>query len=221
MKTHDLIDKIKAKFVNLPGEELILVERKHWSTFVMPLALLVIIGAIASAGIIIASSFLTDYIFLLIPALLLTISFILSLAVRSIIDWYFNLYIVTNRKIMELSYIPLSSHQTNSILLDQVKCTEIDTKIEGLINDLLDIGHVVITFDRPTHKEAFILEHLHNPEKVESYLQDALYPNLTGPAEFQLSPPNYTKNGLYNKIKNSPGKWTYIEDIVPLRGAAG
>jgi hypothetical protein len=119
---------------------------------------------------------------------------------------------------MELSYVPLSSHQTNSILLDQVKCTEIDTKIEGLFNDLLDIGHVVITFDRPTHKEAFILEHLHNPEKVESYLQNALYPNMTD-SGLKLNPPGVT-SGIYNKDKNFPGKWTYIEDIIPLKGAA-
>lgn len=217
-----LANAVKEKFVNLPGETLILVERKHWSTFAAPLALLSIMGVFAWVVLVTASSFFVNYMVLLLPALLLTSTFILSIGVRVVIDWYYNLYIVTNRKIMELSYSPLSSHTVNSVLLDQVKCTEIDTKIEGIINDILDIGHVIITFDRPTHQEEFVFEHLGNPEKVESYLQNALYPavfeeeNAPPPAYIEHSPERiYQKNN-----KNYPGKWTYIEEIMPARGVA-
>lgn len=206
---------VQSRFVTLPGEKLIFAQRKHWLIFAVPLFILSLTGIMCLASLIIASSFFINYTFLLIPAYLLSLIFMLSLALRSIIDWYFNIYIITNRRIMEVSYSPLSSHQINEVLLDQVKCTEIDTKIEGVINDFLDIGHVTITFDRPTHEEAFVFSYLLNPRKIEAYLQGALYKNAS-----QNIYQNAWQNApsLYGKDKNYPGKWTYMEEINRFGG---
>ncbi len=212
MKSNLLIQAAQSRFVTLPGEELIFAQRKHWLTFATPIFMLSIMGIAASIALIIASSMFINYLFLLFPAFLLMSVFILSVALRSIIDWYFNIYIVTNKKIMEISYSPLSSQQINEVLLDQVKCTEIDTKTEGFLNDILDIGHVIVTFDRPTHQEEFVFDYMESPRKIEAYLEGALYGSTFQNIDNQ--------NILYKKNKNSPGKWTYLEDINPFGGVA-
>ncbi len=137
-----------------------------------------------------------------------------SLALRSIIDWYFNVYVVTSRKIIEVSYSPLSSHTINQVLLDQVRCTEIDTKIEGILNDVLDIGNVVITFDRPTHQEEFAFEYVKNPREIEKYLQSTVCHDMFTRNSFgqvQQFEKRDDVVAIYNKSQKS-GKWTYVED---------
>lgn len=66
------------------------------------------------------------------------------------------MYILTTRKILEISYNPLSSRIVNDILLDHVNCTEIDLRTHGFFNELIGMGDIVITFDRPTHQEEFV-----------------------------------------------------------------
>jgi len=105
------------------------------------------------------------------------VAFIILVAlsvVLLILQWLFNFYIVTNKKIIDLQYAPPLSHNLSTILLDQVRCTEIDMQKNGLLRELLDIGDVTITFDRPTHQESFVLKGIRHPEQVDLYLGDAL-----------------------------------------------
>lgn len=213
----NLAQAVQSRFITLPGEKLIFAQRKHWLAVGLPIFILSVMGIMCLASLIVTSLFFMNYMFLLIPAYLLLLIFMLSLALKLIINWYFNIYIVTNRKIMEISYSPLSSHQTNEVLLDQVKCTEIDTKIEGLINDFLDIGQVIITFDRPTHQEEFVFNYMESPRTIEAYLQGALYRNT-----FQNNYLYTQQNSpdLYGKNRNYPEKWTYMEETNPFGGVA-
>ena len=201
---------IEKKFIKLPKEELILVERKHWLTYGVPIAILVAMGLVLISVVIpFTYSFWGNYLYLLLPSVLLMIAFISSLSLRSLVDWYFNLYILTNRKIMEVSYRPLSSHQINEVMLDQVKCTEIDTKIEGMVNDILDIGHVMITFDRPTHQDAFVMEYVNDPREIKNYVQSIV--NNNG----NYSIPNANiQPGWFSKSKLDPSHWIYTEEII-------
>lgn len=91
-----------------------------------------------------------------------------------VIDWLFDFYIVTNKKIIDMQYAPPFSHNLSTILLDQVRCTEVDMQKNGLWRELLDIGNVTITFDRPTHQESFTLNEIRHPEQVSLYLGHVL-----------------------------------------------
>ena len=94
----------------------------------------------------------------------------LSFITKNIIDWYFHMYILTTRKMLEIRYTPLSSYIMNDVLLDKVNCTEIDFRTKGIVNELLDIGDVVITFDRPTSQEEFVLRDIKSCHKLGSFL---------------------------------------------------
>lgn len=102
------------------------------------------------------------------------ISASLTVITKMIIDWYFHIYILTNRKILEFRYTPLTSYIVNDIMLDRVFCTEVDYQTSGILHDLLDLGDVIITFDRPTHQEEFVLRDIQECGQIGVFLTKQL-----------------------------------------------
>ncbi len=212
MSKNDLYKAIEDKFVTLPDEKLILVQRKHWGTFMFPVTIALSIGILFLIASTFAYKYADDYPLVIFLSLLSLFIFISTLAVRSVFDWYFNLYVVTNKKIIEVSFRPMLSRQINAVFLDQVKCTEIDTKIEGLLNEFLDVGDVVITFDRPTHQEEFALTYIKDPKNVENYLQEMFSTGHT------LKPEIKKEDIWYLRGSGSDKQWKYMEKIAPRGG---
>lgn len=173
-------------FLTLANEELLLVQRRHIFVILLPIFLtsFVVILFIFASFVLFIQFF--NSIPLFIIAALLIVSAGLSLIVKVIIDWYFHIYILTNRKILEIWYTPLASYTVNDILLDKVNCTEIDLNIHGFVHELIDMGDVVITFDRPTHEEEFILKDIPRPEKIERYLTRTLMDHQTRDSLFPM-----------------------------------
>ncbi len=116
--------------------------------------------------------FSNTLVFILSTSLL--ILFAPTAAFIAVFDWLFDFYIVTNKKIIDVHFAPPMSHNLSTILLDQVRCTEVDTQKNGFIHEFLDIGDVTITFDRPTSKQYFTLHNINHPEPVSLYLGHAL-----------------------------------------------
>lgn len=73
-----------------------------------------------------------------------------------------------------MSYTPLASHVASEVLLDKVNCTEVDLRVDGFFHELLDIGDVIITFDRPTHQEEFILRDIQHGNVIDRFLTQKL-----------------------------------------------
>lgn len=175
MKENGFAKDTKMKtFLTNGGEKLILVERQHGFVLILRLGTILLGTLIALTLFPLAFSY-----FSLSPKLPIVVSFIfliiaINLIVKSYVDWYFHLYIVTTRKIMEASYAPLFSHVINEVLLDQVRCTEVDIQMEGIVKEIIDMGNIMVTFDRPTHQEEFCLINIKNPQKIGILLGDAL-----------------------------------------------
>lgn len=226
MNENLLINAVQAKFITLPDEEIIFAQRRHWLTFAIPCLILALFGFTCWILLIVGTPFLINYFSIIIPATLFLSICILSIAMRSVIEWYYHIYIISNRKILEISYSPLTSHQINEVLLDQVKCTEIDSKTEGLINELLDIGHVVITFDRPTHEEELVFAYMKSPHAIETYLQNALsrcpaQSNQNTNAVLQKSLVPIIFNSHFNKKKHHLVKWLHSGNYPNLESNLG
>lgn len=158
------------RFLTLSGEKLLLVKRRHPFVIFFPaLVITVIICAlILCSAVLFTNLFPSPSLF--ITTVLLLISILLTFITKSIMDWYFHLYILTTRKVLEVWYAPLYSHVMNDVLLDQVNCTQIDFKRNGFLNELLDMGDVVLTFDRPTHQEEFVLKDINKCYKLGIFL---------------------------------------------------
>ncbi len=161
-------------FLSLKGEKILMVTRKHHFVVIVPI---IIISCLA-LFFISSAFFFFEYILishsLFIVTTLLLISAAISLITKAIIDWYFHMYMVTNRKILELRYTPLTSYLVNDVMLDRVSCTEIDLRTNGFLNELIDMGDIIMTFDRPTHQEEFVLKDICGSHKLANFLTQKL-----------------------------------------------
>ena len=169
----DLKDRFARRFLTLDEEQLIFSTRQHWSILIPVFSInifLILLVAVLTAF----STFMLPiyfFTFLILGIIILTIS--LEILIKLLVEWFFHFYIVTNRKIVEVAYRPMFSKIIHEVLLDQVRCTEVDVKANGLSNEIFNVGTVLITFDRPTNEKIFTLEFIKEPRKVAMHLGDA------------------------------------------------
>lgn len=187
------------------GEETLLAIRPHWLEFI-PTLLLIILGTLSAEGIIIMLV-LPHFPFIYLSLLAIVCTLIVGVlgAVFTIAHWFFHGYVLTESRIMEFYSLPLLMHMTNGILLNQVRCTEIDFAKNGLLHHLFNIGDITITFDRPTRQEEFVLRHISMPEEVSLSLSTILD---TRPTSKDLHP-------LWKKASSRAPQVLFVNDLFP------
>src|SRR5687768_11742426 len=122
-------------FLDLDGEDVLLVKRQHVFVLIAPILVNVLLFSIFAIGAFLMFNYLFLSFPLLIITLLLLVSISASLAVYSYIYWFYHLYVLTSKKLLEVKYTPLSSHVINDIFLDKVNCTEIDLSSKGFFHE--------------------------------------------------------------------------------------
>ena len=215
-KNHFLNDRLTEsqieKFKLFEDEELIFACREHW----LPITLRLIKNTVL--GLFLAAACGSIFIFLLHSYALAGGAFSLvvlisgMLSTRDLIHWNFHMYIATNKQIIEVHYDPLVSQAINSVLLDQIRCTEIDVSMYGIIPELLGIGNVEITFDRPTHKEEFIIRDIRSPRAIANLLSAQMHQINPAPRAQNLRPmwSRELKNNKYRFLGD--GDYGYINN---------
>ncbi len=161
-------------FLTLEGEELLLVKRRHPFVVAFPLFILVLLTTIFFAAAFLLFIVITFSVQLFIISTLLIISLISTFLTKCIVDWHFHFYLLTTRKMLEVWYTPLYSYVVNDVLLDSVNCTQIDFRRNGIVQEILDIGDIVITFDRPTHQDEFVLKDVQECYRLGRFLTQKL-----------------------------------------------
>lgn len=161
-----LMQENSKEMFHIPREQVKVFTRPHWliptQTIIITVLLSFVFLSVSFTGLI----YIFSSPFLFAVTTLLIIMITLALIVKILADWYFHFYLITNRKISEVCYLPLSTHYVNEVLLDRVKCTEVDVRTDGIIKQLLNIGSVTVTFDRPTHQEAFVFWNVGNAKEI-------------------------------------------------------
>lgn len=184
-----LTDTQIEKFKHFEDEELIFACREHWLPLVLRLVKQAIIGLTLATALSVTFILIFHSISLGISSFLLALLITGTIAIRYLIHWSFHLYIATNKQIIEVHYSPLMSEAINSVLLDQIRCTEIDVEMFGIIPELIGIGNVELTFDRPTHKEEFVIRSIRSPHAIANLLSAQIHqanPNSQRIAQQQL-----------------------------------
>lgn len=161
------------QFLTMPEEKLLLATKTHWLTAAVPIFWMIFTGIGLMVFLLIIDSTITHHALFSLSSIFTVFLVTLVLIIKTLMEWYYHIYIISNRKIVEIVVSPLLSHNINEVLLDQVRCTEIDVQTKGIIHELFDMGDVIITFDRPTHQEAFSLINIHHPESLGMFLSDA------------------------------------------------
>lgn len=200
-----------ASFFTLPGERILVATRKHW---------FILAGRICTTILLTIISFFATFFFFtvffpvppLFPLFVIAGIFALSLitttvCAKIIVDWYFHLYVVTDRKILEVCYSPLFADRVSDVLLDQVRCTEVDVRKNSMLKEILNMGDIIITFDRPTHQQECVLADVKDAEKIGIFLGNVLVDGMR----------KNTPAAFWYKTTEKDGKprFHFTEEIFP------
>lgn len=156
------------------GEEVYILLRQHWVTNI-PWILKVVIGLFAlivSFGIYFSGKYpqLSDYLavnqILAIGAVLYTL--ISSYAFISFLRWYFNAYIVTNERLLDLDYNGISQHRISEANLLNIE--DVSSGHIGIWQNLFDFGNVQI--QTAAERLEFVFEGVPNPGYVQDKIMD-------------------------------------------------
>lgn len=181
------LNSVLKNFLTFPDEKVILVKRQHLFVLFPPLFIIGILTLILIILSYIILAILLTFFDIFFISVLIIFNIAALLSAKNIVEWYFHIYIVTSHKLLEVYYVPLSSYVINDVLLDQVKCTEIDIRTNGFLNELLNIGDVAITFDRPTHQNEYIFANIKDARGTGALLTNQLIKGTTGEVKKELS----------------------------------
>jgi hypothetical protein len=157
-------------FLTFPEERLILATRQHRFYVIFPIIILAVISISLLMALIVFMLAQIYSVYTFVSLFMLLTVLTIALVIKVISDWYYHFYIVTSRKIVEITCNPLFSHIINGVLLDQVRIVEIDAHIDGFINDIFDMGSVEIDFDTMSHKASFALHGIEEPNETSRLL---------------------------------------------------
>lgn len=157
-------------FITLHDEELILAKRKHWFVMLGPILNTAFIAIVLLTALYASLFVYVSSLPLLISISLLIVTISISRMVKVIIGWYCHLYIITNRRIMEVRHVPFSSYHVNDLLLDQMRVAEIDVDVGTIFNEIVGKGDVIVQLDQLAREHAFRLSDVAEPRKTAMYL---------------------------------------------------
>lgn len=157
-------------FITFPDEKIILASRQHKFLLILPVTVIVLVSVLSFVLLI---TLKTSGLFsfpVFISLFMLVVILMNAAVIKLLSDWYYHFYVVTSRKIVEVSCNPLFSRVISGLLLEQVRVTEVDVEVNGLINDIFNMGHVIIDFDRMAHEERFTLYNIERPHETSRLL---------------------------------------------------
>ncbi len=134
-----------VKFVRKDkDEEVILVVRKHWIAYVTHIALACFVPLVPMIILILASNSSTNfgktstYIGLFVATLIISVNII----VTALVQWYYNVSIITDKRIVSLDMVNVFQHTYTEILWRKIQDVSHDSV--GPLSSIFDIGNIYI-----------------------------------------------------------------------------
>lgn len=196
------------------GETVLLRRRQHLFALLLPLVAISLLSFLSMLVVVFGYTVFPSQIVLFTSLALVILVLTSSEFAKIIVDWYFHFYILTQHRILEISYRPFFSDKINNVILNQVKSTEIDIESNGIINKILDIGDVTITFDRPTHQEEFVFASIKNPRAVGFLLCEALDKTRPG-GKNEPVVAWFTRKNKDEEEEGGGSRFRFTEEIFP------
>ena len=95
---------------------------------------------------------------------------IFAFTFQSFLTWYFNLYIITNKRIIDTDFLPLFYQKISSCELTQVE--DITVSISGFVQSTFNYGNIQI--QTAGEKDEFEFVKVSNPEAVQRLIEQAI-----------------------------------------------
>jgi len=148
-------------------EDIILVLRRHWITFIfkfMPLVVAVVFLVFAHYTL---ADWLAEWFFLEDVALLRFLETVIAMFLWLVafifwIDYYFDAWIITNHRIVDIEQLGLFKRNVSELELSKIQ--DVTTEIHGILPTVLKYGYLYI--QTAGKKERFIFKEIPDPMRV-------------------------------------------------------
>ena len=134
-----------VKFVRKDkDEEVILVVRKHWIAYVTHILLACFVPLVPMILLILTSNSSTNfgktttYIGLFVATLIISVNII----VTALVQWYYNVSVITDKRIVSLNMVNVFQHDFTEILWRKIQDVSHDSV--GPLSSIFDIGNIYI-----------------------------------------------------------------------------
>lgn len=151
-------------------EEVILVTRKHWIAYATHFLLAIFLPIVPIFLLIISSNNMslygkpTIYIGLLIASLVISVNIIAT----AIIQWYYNISIITDKRILSLKVVSIFHHKYTEIIWKKIQDVGHDSV--GALSSFFDIGNIYI--DTAGEGIDLILKYIPKPRDVQEVINN-------------------------------------------------
>lgn len=156
------------KFETMDTEEkVVLFLRKHWITNVpwILLFFVMLVVPVLVSNLSLFNSVPSNYMFIFILIwYLITTAYLLE----SFLTWFFNVYIVTDERIVDIDFYNLIYKEVSDANIDKIQ--DVTYKMGGVIRTLLNYGDVMIQTASEVPNFEFLA--VPKPDKIAKVLQD-------------------------------------------------
>ena len=156
------------KFETMDSEEkVVLFLRKHWITDIpwMLMTVIMFLVPALTSGLSLFSSVPQNFMFLF-----MLVWYLISIAyfIESFLTWFFNVYIVTDERIIDIDFFNLIYKEVSDANIDKIQ--DVTYKMGGVIRTLFNYGDVMVQTASEVPNFEFIA--VPKPDKVAKVLQD-------------------------------------------------
>lgn len=150
-------------------ENVVLIVRSHWIIYIpyagiaLTVLLIPVLIQVVISGLAESTSF-----FLALFLSCLTISF--SIVVYAFARWFYNVNIITDRRVIDIDFTSIVSHSMAEARLDKIE--DVSHKQLGALGSIFDIGTVYIQTAGATAEIEF--DNIPRPREVQDILYDLL-----------------------------------------------
>ena len=178
-KHHEKLDLLKLN----PSEKIVAVQRQHWTSLILPLGIPLFILVL----LVCLSIFLSLQKFFVVSPLLslfLFHSFLFVVGASLVYEtyiflfWYYQFYIITNKRIVHRRHFTLGGRHIDEVFLDATPIKEIIREASNPLFDLIHLEDVYIYFQRLERPEPFIFRKPEEPRVVENIMERAAVKKL-------------------------------------------
>lgn len=172
------------KFADQEEDEYIeLLLRRHFITNV-PWIFLSFVGIFIPIIILNLSTLLSGFGVDRIPgnvvlaSLVLWYMFLLAYVISRLLNWYFNIYIVTNKHLVDINFYNLLNRDFTEVRLDDIQSSK--SQIKGIIGSLFHYGDVIV--ETAAERQHIDFHSVPKPDEVKERIQD-LQESEEGPGD--------------------------------------
>lgn len=156
-----------------PAEHVIFILRRHWITFLSTIVVFIILAALPFGVAYGAKMLFPEMIWsesAAYPVIVLIGSlyclFTLLFFYIRFIDYYLDLWIVTNERIVDIAQEGLFARNITEFELGRIQ--DVTTNVHGVLNTILHFGNLVVTTASSTN--SIIFHQISNPDHVREEL---------------------------------------------------